>query len=506
MHHIESAIQTLFAASNETHKFPWTTKMPCLKLLGRYRTKYYPMMPVMKDESTTSNNIGILEDLYCRQINVKSEGTPHHSELRLIMGDLKTWRRIEAVKTLRAGISEDAFDQFRWLLPSIGLWHLRFNMLQLLHAIHFSGKQPADPSDLQWAADRWRLSRVVQPNDFQALEDLIIHSYQARVVGSWIRILRRQKTIGTVDRIEQLHPWLEAQQAGSSGSWMQTLERISDLLSAPHPTTPPQERLPVQDQEFQNHQNFCANVEVYLTLRYAIKHADIGLLRHALRRVTMVFQAEVAGTPNYSYALLRVLHMVDSPAASVELQDSILANSLVNLRGGDNTNFEVDRLLELLNNNLKAFQKERSYFSPNSDRLLESWSLNGPYLVNLKTMVERHLGHINSSEHPPKSAQENIWSMAITLAHKSLVDQALGARRYRFSMNPTVNLFTSGLEKLGDSVRRYNQRQDLSTAPISDPTVDPEVGVEIMVASDESPSSPTLPSTLFDTQDAGFVE
>ena len=39
----------------------------------------------------------------------------------------------------------------------------------------------------------------------------------------------------------------------------------------------------------------------------------------------------------------------------MELQDVILINSLINLRGNADINFKLDRLLELLNNNLKAF-------------------------------------------------------------------------------------------------------------------------------------------------------
>ena len=37
--------------------------MPVLNKMKKYKTNYIPIKPVMKDESTTSNNIQILEDI-----------------------------------------------------------------------------------------------------------------------------------------------------------------------------------------------------------------------------------------------------------------------------------------------------------------------------------------------------------------------------------------------------------------------------------------------------------
>ena len=64
--------------------------------------------------------------------------------------------------------------------------------------------------------------------------------------------------------------------------------------------------------------------------------------------------------------------MTDSSAATIRLQKCVLANNLINLRDVENSNFELNRLLELLNNNLRAFQKKRSHFSKNDDQLLKN--------------------------------------------------------------------------------------------------------------------------------------
>ena len=471
--------------------------MPVLQKLEGKKTRVLPLKPVMKDESTTSNNIQIIEDIYKRQCGIKEDDPAYNVMLRLIYGDLKTWARIQSAKILRRGISEQPFDRFDWLLPGMGLWHLRLNMLQLIHRIHWGGAGPADPSTLQYAADRWDRSRVVQPNDFQALEELVIHSYQARITGIWIRLLRREKL--NPQRIEETLPWLAAQ---TPISWSHVLKSISKKIHRPLPTTYADIEPPMLDEQFNNHQNYCTHVELYLTLRYAIKHADIGLLRYALRHATVIFQAEAAGTPKYAQALLYLLHLTDSPAAAIRLQECVLANSLVNLQGAADSNFELDRLLELLNNSLKAFQQERSYFSKNSDRLLEYWALNGPYFQELKAAVESSFGRLQSAKHATKSAAEDIWSMALNLATKSLFNW----ERDRFSIHPTINLYIKGLNRLGENILKYNEQYTTEGASFDDVDDGAEADPTPLNTIDQVPGSPTLPTELLQPNNHMFVD
>ena len=126
------------------------------------------------------------------------------------------------------------------------------------------------------------------------------------------------------------------------------------------------------DQKFRNHQNFCAHVKMYLTLKRAIKFADIDLLRHALRKIIVIFQTKMIETSNYAQTLLRVLHLIDSSIVTKKFQNVILINSLINLQRSVNTNFEVDKLVKLLNLHLKTFRRDRSVFFKHSDKLLEN--------------------------------------------------------------------------------------------------------------------------------------
>ena len=92
-----------------------------------------------------------------------------------------------------------------------------------------------------------------------------------------------------------------------------------------------------------------------MTLSYAIKHGDIGLLRHAIREVTVILQAPSARKPKYAREMLRQLHIIDTKAADPILQEAYLANALVNLRGLPHTFYEMDLLIEHQNGKFKRF-------------------------------------------------------------------------------------------------------------------------------------------------------
>ncbi|MCJ1471184.1 hypothetical protein MMC07_009832 [Pseudocyphellaria aurata] len=129
-------------------------------------------------------------------------------------------------------------------------------------------------------------------------------------------------------------------------------------------------------------------MEPYLTLCYAIKHGDTGLLRHAIREICIVMQAPLASKPKYAKALLRQVHIIDTTAADPTLQEAYLANALVNLRGLPHTFYKMDLPLEHQNGEFKQFRTDRrSSTSTNPSELDRSKSYyflenRAPNLVN----------------------------------------------------------------------------------------------------------------------------
>jgi hypothetical protein len=171
----------------------------------------------------------------------------------------------------------------------------------------------------------------------------------------------------------------------------------------------------------------------------------------------VIFQSKVGRKHAYARELIRQLHLIDSPAATKELQDAILINSLVNLRGEKGKAFETDRLLELHNLTLRTFFKERSSSTQEDNDLLEQCSLNGPYFKLLQTKIEGIFGHLSSNRHPKKAASDDIYSVARELASGKLVFQsALRVNTQRFSNFAAVDLYEDGLASLADNIGAYN--------------------------------------------------
>jgi len=85
------------------------------------------------------------------------------------------------------------------------------------------------------------------------------------------------------------------------------------------------------DMELRNHILFLQQAQTYLLLKYAIKHADIGLIRRAVARCCIYFHG--SGQHKYAYEMLYLYCLISTSAASSELQWTILANSLINHQG-----------------------------------------------------------------------------------------------------------------------------------------------------------------------------
>ena len=446
LHHMEAAIKSIIADEATIANIQWVSEAPILGRLSPIKTRYHPLRPIMKNESFTADNIQIMEDILYKQFNLSREDEAFQGGFRMFAGDLKTWERMRAVKTLRGETAACRVDSFQWLIPTIGLWHLEYNMASLLHRAHWGEPRHADQSHLQFVADRWNRTQAVDGKKYEAVVELLMHSYYSRIVAALLSFIKTELMLNIV-RVEDLVAWLTDQ---SKTSMAAALKAVALRLE-------PEDPVDVTDDVYHNHELFCSHVESFMTLRYAIKHADIGILRFALRDTTMLFLSREARSPKYSRALLYTLHLVDSPAADKRLQDYVLANSLVNLQGKEDTNFELDRLLELHNGKLKKFQKERTNFATDRrDEVLQRWALIGPMLDRLQDSIERPFGEHYAGEHAPKKADEDIFSMAVLLSTSSLKEPRLN----QFSRSLAPELLRLGCDRLGEAVYDYTEQYD----------------------------------------------
>ncbi len=216
-------------------------------------------------------------------------------------------------------------------------------------------------------------------------------------MNMWIRHLQCKKLNHW--KIEETLLWLSMQMMNKFDSWLQVLNSISDKIHQFSLTTKVIIKLSACDEHFNNHQNYCAHVEIYLILQYAIKYANIDFLCYALCHTTVMFQTEIAETLKYKQTLLYIFHLTDSTIMITWFQECMLINSLINLQSVEDFNFELNQLLELLNNNLKTFQRKQSSFTKNNDQMLENWTQERDEILLWKIASRETCIKISSQRH-----------------------------------------------------------------------------------------------------------
>jgi hypothetical protein len=94
------------------------------------------------------------------------------------------------------------------------------------------------------------------------------------------------------------------------------------------------------DHKFIAHCRFLCQMETYKSLKYAIKHADIGIIERVFARCCLLFHG--SKKKKYAFLSLYMTWLTHTKAVFPELRKALLANGLVNLRGADDGWFEMD--------------------------------------------------------------------------------------------------------------------------------------------------------------------
>ena len=441
-----------FQAGFPQEAFQYSPKpMPKLNIIDCKRegkTKAFAFAPSMHNESSLSGNIGVFEDLNVIQMGIDKTDARWNDWLTIWWGDLKTEVQMLGMQSHGVGMDR-AYDRYQHIFPGLALWHLRFNYLKMIWELFYPGGSPSERSTLQWAADHWHRDKTTKPTDFHSLEDLTIHSYRARVIAilkPWMQArdpqlhLHDSKVLGT---------WLSelpSQQWKNALNWLDA--RMKEERTGPQ----------AWNDHWNNHVRFCRVMEPYMTLCYAIKHGDTGLLRHAMREVCLILQAPSASKPKYAREMMRQVHIFDTKAADPILQEAYLANSLVNLRGLPDSFYEMDLLLEHQNGEFKRFRTDRGSSLQESDEMFRLHALSVDTLKKVRTSMNRVIiGQERGSRHPQKDSSFDILSLANQLYRsKSTLPEGPEQGKIYFSENQVPDLVKQGKAHLVQAIKLYN--------------------------------------------------
>ena len=436
------------------HRLYDVFQLPKIHRLPPIRSEWQSCAPIHKSEATNENNITILEDLFLTQSNRTREDPWFQQGLALCAGDLKTVERMLSVKDIGSTTASRPFDRLEWLLPIPGLWHLKLNYLLMLSRVHKHPGTPVDITSLQYAIDKWDRSGLMQRENFKDMEELIIHSYEARIVGLLLRYLKQTTKYTS---------WKDLEDPEYRRRWIKplTIEKWKDVIDFILQHLHSQSFRPnMYDEVWNNEVFFCRHVEPYLLLDHAIRLGDIGLLRYALGECCTILQAKERGKYKYARELLCMMHIVDSPASTVDLQNAVLANCLDNLRGCSDSYMAKDLLLELQNGALKRERRAHQTSTKSSQALFNEAALNNKTVTRIKNAVVS-LADTRSSnpKHPTKVASDEVFILAVDLAQQTLMQKG-NRTRPRFTLHPVPDLYRNGALRLSAGIRDYHARTE----------------------------------------------
>ena len=177
----------------------------------------------------------------------------------------------------------------------------------------------------------------------------------------------------------------------------------------------------MNDIELQNHILFLQQAQTYLLLKYAIKHADIGLIQWTVARCCIYFHG--SGQHKYAYEMLYLYHFISTSAASSELQWAILANSFINCQDAVNSWFEINKLVKFHNGILKILFQDKYGSAITLVYLLKHCALNTKFFAIIAHQTESLFSINQNSDHSEKSTKLDITIIAQRFSRTGSVAQ-----------------------------------------------------------------------------------
>ncbi len=484
---IATAVRTLhpeavnFIFNNADNQFP---QMPQLELLTPQRTTMQQLGAIFHDEGTIDGTYGVHQDIWIQKLGFKEEDESHHFDehLWLAWGDQKTASLIRTLKAEQS-IATRAFDQRNWLLGPSAFFHVLQAFLYLIVRTHFESPPGThSKSTLLHDIGYWDRHGITRENaKYHLLEPLVMQGWTARVLAIWYDILHSNNCFQGIRGInkDRHEAYDAAIKQLSPTQFLQYVEEVRQRGFTYTSWTGHQQA----DKEFVTMCRYLQEIETFMTLRYAIAHGDIGLIRRLVDPLCIWFYG--AEQSKYGLEMLHLRWLLSNRVTSNELQQSILSSSLVNLTGRLDSFKAIDLALEHVNCcyaiDIKLHKNSTHDVSKTFGRL----ALASSYITQLRAAVESHFGEKTNSKHSKKSALKDIFS----LAHHVWAEGCTQSRSVKKDQTffESLDVLADGIEQLEEKIEIFNTQIVIADNHIINIPDDEEVTL-----ADSAKSFPTI--------------
>ncbi|KAJ5562286.1 hypothetical protein N7461_001047 [Penicillium sp. DV-2018c] len=180
------------------------------------------------------------------------------------------------------------------------------------------------------------------------------------------------------------------------------------------------------DFQFSAHAKVLQQIATYKMLKRGIKYADIGILRRVFAQCCLLFHG--SNKSKYAFLSLYMTWLTQTPATDPELQKAILANGLVNIRGAEDSWFEIDRLNEFFNLEMKTLMATRRTSSLEIAQTFQRQALTANYCTELRAKLEAESGEYSNGRHQIKDASMDVRNLAHENALSGSLDMDTNGR------------------------------------------------------------------------------
>ena len=429
---------------------------PVIEQLPPRVTQYWQFAGIPQDEGTIEGTYAVHEDIFLRQLGLKAADKPGEVDdftrrLVLCHGDQLTDDRIRSTLQEQRR-AELPYDRRQWIRPLPAWFHVQMNLLATIVRTHWA----ADPGfhnvhSLVTDMTRWNRSHGTRDNaKYHLMEPVVAQGFTSRV-GALFCAAMRDRGLLPVDT--ERNPQREVVgNAVSRLSAPQFVELVEDVRSTAFTLSAWTSSSP--DVDFRTMCRLLQEVELFLTLRHAVKYGDIGMLRRLVDPLIIVFLG--AKQHNYGREMLYYRWCLSSANTPV-LQRSILSSGLVNWHGRQSTFKAIDLHLEHLNCSCKLDLRNQKNSTHDFDIVFQRQALCNAYLGELRTKLERWYGESMSGKHTSDRAIHDMfflsWNLFLDGHASRRASVNAGSRMY-----DSADIRQDGMDSLEANVDAFNAR------------------------------------------------
>ena len=453
--HPRAVADVFDSSADEYPEFPVIERLPAKK------TQFWQFAGIPADEGTIEGTYQVHDNIFIDQLGLSNsaDSLDFDQRLFLVHGDQLTTHHIRAIKQERQHALR-AYDRREWIHAVPAWFHMQMNLLNTIIRTHWAplAYYETDVHCISSDATRWGRSQTNRDNvKYHLMEPIVAQGFTARIAALFYAAMRRRGYL-TVRSSICIENVADAIAALSPTQFLQLVEDVratAFTYSAWQGSTP--------DVDFRTMCRMLQEVELFLTVRCAVKHGDIGMLRRVVDPLIVVFFG--ASQHNYGREMLYYRWNLSS-ANTPELQRAILASGLVNWPGRGSTFKPIDLALEHLNCSCKIDLKNLKNSTHDIDIIFRRSALCNVSLRLLRSQLEGFFGEDMPSTHTSVEAIPDMFFLAWTLFQGDYAeprDQLLLAGTRMFD---SYDIFQAGMDVLEEKVEQFNSQYVRQSTPL----------------------------------------